>query len=174
MTYRTIRQSIAMRSSTLKPSDQAENEYSARLTGFSTFTTDIHVSDHEVFAIGTVEIQNLQTRLTQNELILTQLWDALPPLAAQSYLHDLIGSELQNTNAIEGVQSTHEEITEALHRAGSPGSHTRFSEFAHLLLNIESHSILPASLTDVRSLYDHVIQGELSPENIPDGELFRA
>ncbi|OTA26470.1 hypothetical protein B9G54_04580 [Alloscardovia macacae] len=174
MQYQTIRKYVTMSTSTRMPAEQAEEEYTRRLENFASFRSGITFADHEVFAIGTAEIQNLHVTLEKNELEIHQLWSTLPTIAAHSYLYDLIGSELQTTNAIEGVHSTHQEIASALEKARIPDDHTRFSEFAHLLLNIESHSILPASLTDVRSLYDHVIQGELSPENIPDGELFRA
>lgn len=59
MEYKSIRQTLAMSSSTLKPQDAAEKEYENRLNGYSTYRSGIEFDGHEVFAVAFRELLNV-------------------------------------------------------------------------------------------------------------------
>ena len=72
---------------------------------------------------------------------------------------------MQNTNAIENVHITREEIADALDSAVADGPHKRLSELAKLFLGLSGEGIarldLPQTLNDIRNIYDQVMDGEL-------------
>ncbi|WP_165496246.1 Fic family protein [Alloscardovia theropitheci] len=175
MSYRTIRQTLAMNASSLPPADQAKKEYDSRFNGYASFASGVTLGDFEVFAIGTKELQALDVRLSKNDSEINKLWNILQEAAKTSYIRDLVGNELKSSNEIEGVHSTRQEISNAINAAQNDNTHTRLSEFAHLLLNLSSAGIeLPHSLEEIREIYDSVTSGEISTTDLPDGELFRA
>lgn len=80
------------------------------------------------------------------------------------------------TNAIEGVTFTRQQIQDALaeENRSSPW-HRRFRELSHLYLTLgEGKGKVPESPADIRGIYDNVMDGELSADDLLDGELFRA
>ena len=54
MEYKSIRQTLAMSSSTAKPKDAAEEEYQKRLNGYSTYRSGIEFEGHEMFAVAKI------------------------------------------------------------------------------------------------------------------------
>ena len=178
MEYKSIRQTLAMSSSTLKPQDAAEKEYENRLNGYSTYRSGIVFDGHEMFAVAFRELLNAMDSVRGMEVRVEALWTTLPPVARKAYLMELIGAEMQNTNAIENVHITREEIADALDSAVADGPHKRLSELAKLFLGLSGEGIarldLPQTLNDIRNIYDQVMDGELKDDQKPDGMLFRA
>lgn len=177
MGYRTIRQTIAMSSTTIPPKQAAQQEYDKRINGWSTYRSGLVLDGHEMFAVLSAQLGCDMDRVRELETQVEELWDSLPPIARHAYLMDLIGTEVQSTNTIEGVHTTRKEISEALQAAHTNGGHTRLSEFARLFLALSDPGPerleLPSSLEDIRSIYDQVMDGELGDKDIPDGQLFR-
>ena len=178
MEYKSIRQTLAMPSSTLKPQDAAEKEYENRLNGYSTYRSGIVFDGHEMFAVAFRELLNAMDSVRGMEVRVEALWNALPPIARKAYLMELIGAEMQNTNTIENVHTTREEIADALDSAVADGPHKRLSELAKLFLGLSGEGAarldLPQTLNDIRNIYDQVMDGELKDDQKPDGMLFRA
>lgn len=178
MEYKSIRQTLATSSSTLKPQDAAEKEYKSRLNGYSTYRSGIVFDGHEMFAVAFRELLNAMDSVRGMEVRVEALWTTLPPVARKAYLMELIGTEMQNTNTIENVHITREEIADALDSAVADGPHKRLSELAKLFLGLSGEGIarldLPQTLNDIRSIYDQVMDGELKDDQKPDGMLFRA
>ena len=177
MNYKSIRQTVAMSQSTEKPSTIAEHEYESRLDGWATYRSGIILDGHEMFAIAFRDLGNAMDSVRELETKVDALWSALPPIARRAYLMDLIGSEVQSTNTIEGVHTTRKEIADALDAAITDGPHKRLSEFAKLFLGLSGEGAekleLPNNLKGIRRIYDQVMDGELSDKNKPDGILFR-
>lgn len=177
MDYKTIRQTMHMSRTSKRPDEIADEEYGRRLNGWSTFRTGIILRGHEVFAVGFRELATLSDAIRERESKVTELWESLPPIARRAYLYDLIGAEMQSTNSIEGVRSTRREISEALEAATGDARHARFGEFAKLFLALSDDDparyAMPATLEDIRGIYDRVMAGELAAEDEPDGMLFR-
>lgn len=178
MEYKSIRQTLATSSSTLKPQDAAEKEYKSRLNGYSTYRSGIVFDGHEMFAVAFRELLNAMDSVRGMEVRVEALWNTLPPIARRAYLMELIGAEMQNTNTIENVHTTREEIVDALDSAVADGPHKRLSELAKLFLGLSGEGAarldLPQTLNDIRSIYDQVMDGELKDDQKPDGMLFRA
>lgn len=178
MEYKSIRQTLAMSASTLKPQDAAEKEYENRLNGYSTYRSGIEFDGHEVFAVAFRELLNVMDSVRGMEVQVESLWTTLPPIARRAYLMELIGAEMQNTNTIENVHTTRAEISDALDAAVADGPHKRLSELAKLFLGLSGEAgkqlDLPKTLNDIRSIYDQVMDGELKKGDISDGTLFRA
>lgn len=178
MEYKSIRQTLAMSSSTLKPQDAAEKEYESRLSGYSTYRSGIVFDGHEMFAVAFRELLNAMDSVRGLEVRVEALWTTLPPVARRAYLMELIGAEMQSTSSIEDVHTTREEISDALDAAVSDGPHKRLSELAKLFLGLSGEGPenldLPKTLQDIRNMYDQVMDGELKDADKPDGMLFRA
>lgn len=121
MEYKSIRQTLAMSSSTAKPKDAAEEEYQKRLNGYSTYRSGIEFEGHEMFAVAFRELLNVMDSVRGMEVQVESLWAALPPIARRAYLMELIGAEMQSTNSIEAVHTTRKEISDALDAAVADG-----------------------------------------------------
>ena len=68
MEYKSIRQTLAMSSSTAKPKDAAEEEYQKRLNGYSTYRSGIEFEGHEMFAVAFQEVPFVvDTRMNTSE-----------------------------------------------------------------------------------------------------------
>ena len=96
MEYKSIRQTLAMSSSTAKPKDAAEEEYQKRLNGYSTYRSGIEFEGHEMFAVAFRELLNVMDSVRGMEVQVESLWAALPPIARRTYLMELIGAEMQS------------------------------------------------------------------------------
>ncbi|MBB2955513.1 hypothetical protein FHX77_000933, partial [Bifidobacterium commune] len=176
MGYKSISTESHASSSIIPPADFAEQEYQRRLQFPSTIPTDIILDgSHKIFTVLIPESVTLISDILHRETAVEHTWLALPGVARKAYIGELLTEELLSTNQMEGVRSTRKEVEAALQSVDNPLSHTRFSEFAKLYSSISGseHSKLPETLNDVRSIYDQVVDGELSDNNKPDGELFR-
>lgn len=179
MPYLSIQRTVHMTRSTELPQVVADREYEARLRGWGTFRSGVRLGGHEVFVVNFSELALLTDRIREQEAQVEALWRALPSVANQSYLVDLLSNELESTNTIEGVRSTRKEIGDALESAMSnDGAHRRFGEMAKLFMALSADDdgarSLPETLEDVRAIYDRVVSGELAEADRPDGDLFRA
>lgn len=123
MDYKSIRQTVHMSRSTETPETVAEREYRQRLNGWSTFRSGITLRGSELFVVNFRELATITDSIRDQENKVAELWNALPPIARRAYLHDLIGTEMQSTNDIEGVRSTRREISDALEAALNDGPH---------------------------------------------------
>ena len=131
-----------------------------------------------MFAVAFRELLNAMDSVRGMEVRVEVLWNTLPLIARRAYLMELIGAEMQNTNTIENVHTTREEIADALDAAMVDGPHKRLSELAKLFLGLSGEGAtrldLPQTLNDIRNIYDQVMDGELKDICKPDGMLFRA
>lgn len=178
MNYKTIAQIVHMSRSTLQPSQIAQEEYQRRIESYATFTSGIELNKHECFVVNCTDIALLHDAIQTQEVRVRSLWESLPPMARYAYLHELILTEMMSTNEIEGVRSTRQEISEALEDAKEESSHKRFVEFARIVLALaystdEHPVVLPESIEDIHSVYEQVTQGELNPEDVLEGTLYR-
>jgi len=169
MDYKSIRQTVHMSRSTETPETVAEREYRQRLNGWSTFRSGITLRGSELFVVNFRELATITDSIRDQENKVAELWNALPPIARRAYLHDLIGTEMQSTNDIEGVRSTRREISDALEAALNDGPHKRFSEFAKLFLTLsgEQPEPMPETLNEIRAIYDKVMSGQAGRRTVP-------
>lgn len=106
---------------------------------------------------------------------LNNIFDGLPEVAQEQFLLECLVEELFNTNELEGVKSTKEEIAKSAREAKyNKVSKRRFQSMASLYLSLVNGKIsLPKTPLDIRSLYDNITKGEIEENELPDGEVFR-
>lgn len=154
----------------------ADQLFEARARSESALHWDFPVGDHSLFCLITPEITSLVEKIYSRELTIQSKWLHLPFGARTHYVRALLLDEVMFTNAIEGVTSTRRQIQDALAEENrSSPRHRRFRELSHLYLTLgEGKGKVPESPADIREIYDNVMDGELSADDLLDGELFRA
>ena len=144
----------------------------------SAFNSGIQLRTGEMFFVVPQKLSLLTEKVLRAEGKIFQLWRGLPPIALRSYIRDLISQEVEFTNQIEGVRSTRKEIADVLASIESDKedrAFKRFREFAGLYLNLSSEELdFPKGPSDVRNIFDLVMQGEVDKKDQLDGKLFRA
>lgn len=200
MKYKSIRQTLHISALSTRPEVAAEELYQQRINSYSAFRSGIQLGSHEIFAVAFSEMTTLLDEIRNSETRVTQLWNGLPRAAKRAFLFELIGQDMQGTTAIEGVHTTRKEIAQALEAAQAssqrPFQHPsqprsasprRLAEFARLYLALAHNGndtgvaatdgtpalALPTTLSELRHIYDSVVDGEIDPHDLPDGELFR-
>lgn len=156
-----------------------EREASLRLMAPSSFRTGIDIETGELFLAVPRELSLVTEQVLRAERKVSRSWNALPGIAQGAYVRSLIIDEVVCTNEMEGIHSTRKQIKEALDNIDQPAGEDRrakqFMEFANLYLCLTSGAVsLPETPADVRALYDAVVAGTLKPDDVPDGNLFRA
>lgn len=156
---------------------ELEAAYQARFNAESTFRTGLITSGHELFLTMPHELSLLTERILRKERRVSNMLRRLPAIAHASFVRDLIMDEVVYSNEIEGIHSTRKqigEVLESIQRNDQSPELRRFREFARLYLQLsdESHKE-PASPEDIREIYDLIMDGELSEDEIPDGKIFR-
>lgn len=154
-----------------------EAAYQSRFTAESTFRTGIITNGNELFLAVPHELSLLTEDVLRKEQYVSNLLQQLSPIAHASLIRSLITDEIVYTNEIEGVHSTHKQISDTLAsiKQNNPSPSTsRFREFATLYLKLsDGLRTNPTTPEDIRALYDAIMDGELSPQEMPDGNLFR-
>ena len=155
----------------------ADGEERSRRDSPAAIEWDLLIGEHSMFALMTPQIVALVERIMAYEPRIRHEWDGLPGRARDDYLDGMIIDEIQATNEIEQVRSTRKEISAALKALAEEqavGSR-RFVEMVRLYLGIEEPDTRgPQTLDDIRTVYDAVTAGEISADDAPDGERFRA
>lgn len=176
--YLPIPRLLHIEKSTLHPAERAEEFYRQRISSPSAFVTNIQLDGHhKLFVTVFAKIAKLQEKIYLQEAKANTIWGMLPEVAQTAYLRGLLVNELMSTNQMEGVRSTRKEISEALADTSVPNSSKRFGEFAKLYAGLSERSttaVLPTTLREIRNIYDKATDGEISRNDLPDGELFRA
>lgn len=169
MAYRTLKKEFHARNAAA-----AEELYQARFNSESALRWDFPVGDHQLFCLVSPEVLNLVEQIYHHELRVQRSWSRLPLGVRNHYIRSLLLDEVVSTNAIEGVPSTRRQIDEALDAASNTTDHRRFREMSRLYLAFaEENAELPDTPSELRELYDALMDGEIEPGDRLDGELFR-
>lgn len=151
-----------------------------RLESESTFRTGIALAHGELFLAVPRELSAMSELVLRRERRVSALWRGLPTVALGAFIRSLIMDEVVYSNEIEGVHSTRRQIEVALEHvdANSPhgaptNNHTPFVELANLYLNLTQHPAMPATLQDVRTIYDSVVADAIDPADLPGDTMFR-
>lgn len=154
---------------------QVERTYLSRTESPSTIQWSFQVGQWPLFCCITSELAAKVERILAQELRISHLWSGLPGAAQSHYLFNLLLAEVVATNEIEGIHSTRREVAEALENTTGI-EHKRFQEFSQLYLRLANDEEIefPSNLMELRQQYDQLLGEEISAEDAPDGELFRA
>lgn len=155
---------------------RAEAEEQARRASPAAIHWDFFIGDCQMFCLVTPKITALIERIMTHAAHAQFLWERLPGGVQGHYLRSMIVEEIYATNQIEAVFSTRQEIADVLEamKDDSVVEGRRFREMVRLYADLSVGPLkIPASLEDIRAIYDDVTNGEIDVEEHPDGKLFR-
>ena len=154
-----------------------EEAYQARLSAESTFRTRIITNGNELFLAVPHELTLLTERILRKERRVSNMLRHLPPIAHASLIRDLVMDEVVYSNEIEGIHSTRKQINDVLEGIAENNQNPdlrRFREFVKLYLQLSDDSHMePHKPEDIRTIYDSIMDGELTEKELPDGKIFR-
>lgn len=168
-----------------KTSEEVETEYQRRLDGYATVVTNLYPtldkdeyvqqSNFPLFFVQTNRINTLINTVNRNSKQINDIATPLPGVAKTSYKRKLLSQEIYYTNKIEGVKTTKQEIGTVVGELDSKHMpQKRLSSTVKLYNDTSSgKSYQINSLSDFRKIYDELLKGEISDDNLPDGEFFR-
>lgn len=159
-----------------------EREYHLRMNFPTTVKINLLIKpmnnpkQFDLYYLPTEKIINLVSTIHVNDTLISKYISELPTIAQHKFLLENIADELQNTNEIEGVRSTREEIVRSVKNLDSKtGSKDRFSSMVQSYLNLNSSELNRIeSALDIRKIYDLLLDGEIDNDDLPDGKIFRA
>lgn len=174
MAYRSLEKLYYMDSSAGRDR-RANEEAELRLNADSTFRTGIVVREGELFVACPRELVLLQEQVLRAEVDISGRVRALEPLALAALIRSLVFDEVVQTNELEGVRSSRQEVAEAFeHRSEGSLKGRRLRETVRIYTELtEGRSSFPSSLEEIRSVYDRIMDAEPTADS-PDGRLFRA
>lgn len=159
-----------------------EREYHLRINFPTTVKINLLIKpmnnpkQFDLYYLPTEKIINLVSTIHANDTLISKYISELPTIAQHKFLLENIADELQNTNEIEGVRSTREEIVRSVKNLDSKtGSKDRFSSMVQSYFNLNSSELNRIeSAIDIREIYDLLLDREIDNDDLPDGEIFRA
>ncbi|MCI2110654.1 MAG: hypothetical protein LKJ99_06765 [Acidaminococcaceae bacterium] len=102
----------------------------------------------------------------------------MPRVALDQFVQSCLVEEIQITNEIEGVHSSHKDIVDVMEKTASSKVQQRLQGIVqkYNLLRNKNHNISLQKCQDVRKLYDELVGEEViasDPKNVHNGILFR-
>ncbi|MDV6377158.1 Fic family protein [Sporosarcina sp. GW1-11] len=134
-----------------------------------------HNFEYPIYYLPTSKIIDEISNIYKLNQQIMRIFGVLPGIAQNSYIFDCLVAEMQNTNEIEGVRSSREELARSV-RELNKGSKKklRFSSMVNSYTKLLSNDLdLLESAEDIRKIYDYVVLEEISAEDRPDGKIFR-
>lgn len=129
-----------------------------------------------LYFIPEISMLNLCNQVQENDAKLLNLFTKLPDVAKKKFIDECIVDELQNTNEIEGVKSSREEIVRSV-RALENNKKNKNSRFQSMIISYDkliNGKLNPIdSPQDIRKIYDYLLENEIDKEDLPDGDIFR-
>lgn len=156
-------------------SQAVKDEYKRRYHGISTIRLPFKINDADTFVVYTSEIVNCISSIYQLNTKLTSELKSVPGEAYKEYIIQSLIEEIQQSNEVEHVESTRQEIQKAYDNKDQKS--LRFTGMVtkyNLLLSKTDIRLTTSS--DIRQLYNDFILDEVvreNPEDRPDGDIFR-
>lgn len=132
----------------------------------------------DLFDLYYIPTQNMISYISEiyyQDKQLENLVEELPPIAMDNLILELLAEELQNTNEIEGVQSTKDEIVRSAKEISL--DKRRNARFGSMIKSyqalLKGEEVGIDSSQEIRTIYDNITQGEIKQDEFPDGKLFR-
>lgn len=127
----------------------------------------------KLFLLTTPKMLEFQEKIMRSSGEISELWSFLPGIAFEKIFYEYLIDEIISTNDIVGVKTTSREITEAIGSVRK-GGNPRLKSFIRMYLEIETGRKPDiTTLKDIRDIWDSLLEGGISAEDMPDGELFR-
>lgn len=136
----------------------------------------IHQPDtYELYYVPTNKMISMISELHIISRKLNQAFKELPPVARNQFIIECIAEELYNTNELEGIKSNREEIVRSAKEIIFHNKKTkkRFESMIRSYHRLLGDFDFPKRPLDIRRIYDDITQGEIDPQELPDGDIFR-
>lgn len=159
-------------------SKEYQEEYKRRFNSDDAVHLNIYIGDNQAFFCQTVDIYKLMVSIERTDKEVNKYYNMLPQKAITQFSNRCLIDEIIITNNIEGVYSTRREIDVILQDLSKENKKQRFYGLVkkyQLLFNNED--IPMKTCQDIRNIYNDIFLEEiktLSPQNIPDGKIFRS
>lgn len=164
-----------------------ESEYQNRLNSIASVKTSLSMHPfspqkefrskelYPIFFMSISEILYLTEKIFILSKNIIEVSADLPGAAKAKLIISQAINEIQSTNNVEGVQSTKQEISSAIKKEQkSKNDNNRFYGIANLYMSvINQETQYIHELADFRAIYDKLFLGEISEDDLPDGEFFR-
>lgn len=132
---------------------------------------------YDLYYIPTMRTIDLISSISKDDIILMDLYQELPDVAKRTFLIDIVSSELQSTNEIEGVRSNKEELvytTKEVLKGDDYNKSLKFSNISNSYLQLQRDNLKrPKDYKDIRRIYDEITIDGVEKEDLPDGDYFR-
>lgn len=130
---------------------------------------------YDLYYIPTNRMINQVNKIQILARSLGEVFIRLPEVAKEQFILECLVEELYNTNELEGVRSTREEIARSTREVKDNNRvKKRFHSMIALYLSLVRGKIpLPETVLDIRKIYDSITKGEIEKKELPDGEMFR-
>lgn len=161
--------------------EERKNEYERRFYAPSATRTSLMIrpidqlENYELFYNISEDIFRNADKIRNNQILLSSLYDKLPTVAQDKLMLEMLVEELKDTNELEGILSSREEIVSTAKKIiNNEPTDDRFHSVISSYLQLFKEALkLPQDCKDIKKIYDLITQGEIHKKNLPDGELFR-
>jgi len=130
---------------------------------------------YELYYIPTNNMLNLLNNIHLVSQNFQKTYELLPKVAQNQFINECLVEELYNTNDLEGIKSTREEIARSTKEIQlKVKSKKRFESMIKTYMRLLSDDINPPQTPEhIREIYDEITNGEIDPKELPDGDVFR-
>jgi len=130
---------------------------------------------YELYYVPTNEMLKMVSKIHVVSDAFHHTFNKLPTVAQNQFINECLVEELYHTNQLEGIRSTREEIAKSTKELKlNRKAKTRFDSMIKSYMSLLGNEIeLPKKPEDLRKIYDDITDGEIDPEELPDGEVFR-
>ena len=148
---------------------EQKKRYEARFSSEAAIQLPFDIQGNQAFVFLTPSLVKLCEKILQANAQLNRLSQNLP--CTKLIFVDALFREIENSNEIEGIHSSRQQLNEALH-AKTP---IHFTNTVHKYLRLISASKdpFPQTAADIRRIYDQLLINDVDTGDWPDGELFR-
>lgn len=167
--------------------DEVVTEYQSRLRSPSVYVTNLHplltstrnsqTDKYPIFFCATITTLSRVQKINKNSRKIQELIKSLPGVAERKYTNEVLSNEIFFTNKIEGVKTNLSEIKTVVQEEvekNNKQKQVRLASTVHMYKDIFNQKIIKIDkLEDFRTIYDELLDGEISKSNLPDGKLFR-
>ncbi|UPK43767.1 Fic family protein [Paenibacillus pabuli] len=132
-------------------------------------------NEYELYYVPTNRLLTLVNNIHLISREFQKTFEQLPTVAQQQFINECLVEELYNTNDLEGVRSSREEIARSTKEIQlKRKSKNRFDSMIKSYLALLNNEMkYPSSPQDIRQIYDEITNGEIDSNELPDGEIFR-
>lgn len=154
-----------------------EEEYLKRFNSPETIRLDFKINGEQAFVCQTSEILNTIISIERTDKHVRSLYKELPLAAISHFANRCLIDEIVLSNNIEGVHSTHKELSAILSDLSEKNKRQRFYGLVNKYKALMTTDNIPLEkCEDVRKIYDDIFIDEIKqddPKNVPDGKIFR-